>query len=72
MSNCKHEFIGTVDGIRCQKCGLAMSAREYAEYLALIKSNNKKQIKSFEENPSELAGRQKKPQRKTASKGGKA
>lgn len=72
MNNCKHVFIGSAEGIKCRKCGLTMSAREYAEYLALIKSNDKKQIKSFEENPSELVGKQKKPQRKTAGKGGKA
>lgn len=28
---CKHEFIGTPDGIKCLKCGLTMTAQEYAE-----------------------------------------
>lgn len=33
MQECKHSFIGRNNGVHCTKCGLHMSAAEYAEYL---------------------------------------
>ncbi len=33
MAECNHVFIGKVDGVHCTKCGLHMSALEYARYL---------------------------------------
>lgn len=31
--NCKHEFIGSKDGVKCKLCGLTMTPSEYAEFL---------------------------------------
>lgn len=33
MAECNHEFIGKSDGIHCTKCGLHLSATEYAKSL---------------------------------------
>ena len=30
---CEHVFKGHADGVTCMRCGLRMSAKEYAEYL---------------------------------------
>lgn len=30
MNECKHEFIGTSLGVHCVKCGLTLTAEEYA------------------------------------------
>lgn len=30
MTNCKHSFIGKADGVHCAKCGLKLTAQEYA------------------------------------------
>ena len=38
---CKHEFIGTKDGVTCKKCGLSMTTKEYREY-ASKKAETKK------------------------------
>lgn len=58
MSNCKHVFMGTAEGVECQKCHKLFSAREYAEYLQLKKDKSKEGkelLKQFEsdELPSE-------------------
>lgn len=45
---CKHVFTGSAEGVKCQKCGLTLTAEEYRSL------------------------KQKKPQRKTAGKGGKS
>lgn len=31
MSECKHEFIGTAQGVSCKKCGLSLTAQEYGK-----------------------------------------
>lgn len=33
MTECKHEFIGKADGVHCKKCGIILSALEYARYM---------------------------------------
>ena len=33
MAECNHIFTGRSDGVHCQKCGLRLSVKEYAEYL---------------------------------------
>ena len=33
MAECKHEFIGKADGVHCKKCGIILSALEYARYM---------------------------------------
>ena len=33
MAECKHEFTGKSDGVSCMKCGITMTAEEYAEYV---------------------------------------
>lgn len=30
MTNCRHSFIGKADGVHCAKCGLKLTAQEYA------------------------------------------
>ena len=35
---CKHEFIGTVSGVHCRKCGLQLTAEEYGQ---LVKGSAK-------------------------------
>ena len=34
MPECKHVFIGKSDGVHCAKCGLHISASEYAKQLS--------------------------------------
>lgn len=72
MSNCKHVFMGTADGVECQKCHKIFSAREYSEYLLLKKDKSKEGkelLKQFEsdELPSEAETAK---QNKTAEKKG--
>lgn len=31
MSNCRHVFMGTVEGVECQKCHKKMTVEEYME-----------------------------------------
>ena len=31
--SCKHEFEGTADGVRCNICGLFMSADEFINFI---------------------------------------
>lgn len=31
--NCKHEFIGSKNGVRCKLCGLYMTPERYREYI---------------------------------------
>lgn len=31
--DCKHEFIGNAEGVKCSLCGLSMTREEYREYL---------------------------------------
>lgn len=33
MSECKHDFIGSAEAVRCRICGLTLSAAEYIRYL---------------------------------------
>ena len=33
MAECNHIFTGRSDGVNCQKCGLRLSVKEYAEHL---------------------------------------
>ena len=33
MEKCDHVFVGNREGVRCEKCGLQMTATEYATYL---------------------------------------
>ena len=33
MPECKHEFIGSADGVTCKKCGLHLSPDEYRKSL---------------------------------------
>lgn len=33
MEKCDHVFVGNREGVRCEKCGLQMTAAEYATYL---------------------------------------
>lgn len=30
---CKHEFIGTAEGVKCSLCGLEMNNREFVDFL---------------------------------------
>lgn len=34
MTECKHYFIGTAEGVHCGKCGLKLTAEEYARLMA--------------------------------------
>lgn len=34
---CKHEFIGTVFGVSCKKCGVSLTAEEYGAYITAQK-----------------------------------
>lgn len=40
--NCKHVFIGDANGIKCQKCGMKMTAEEYAKHIQNKKKGAKK------------------------------
>ncbi len=42
MAECKHVFVGRSDGVHCTKCGMHMSAKEYASYL---QSGQKDEVK---------------------------
>ena len=33
MAECNHVFIGKSDGVHCTRCGLHMSAENYAKFL---------------------------------------
>ncbi len=33
MSECKHDLIGSADGVTCKKCGLHLTHKEYQEFL---------------------------------------
>lgn len=33
MAECKHEFIGNADGVKCLKCGKTMTPKQYQDYL---------------------------------------
>lgn len=33
MAGCNHVFVGKADGVHCAKCGLHLSAEEYAHRL---------------------------------------
>ena len=33
MAECNHVFIGRSDGVHCTKCGLYMTAEDYAAFL---------------------------------------
>ena len=33
MAECKHTFIGRSDGVHCTRCGIHMTAAEYAVFL---------------------------------------
>lgn len=54
MTECNHAFIGKSDGIHCVKCGLHMSADEYAVYLKpenkeeKLKRQSRKKVKTDE------------------------
>lgn len=42
MNVCKHEFIGTVSGVHCKKCGISMTTEEYSQYLTFEKVDKPK------------------------------
>lgn len=71
---CKHEFIGTPEGVKCLKCCQTFTAREYAEYCSL-KKHKDSHLEEFENLPSESAaqkiketGDQEAPAKKPAAK----
>lgn len=33
MADCKHEFVGDSEGVKCSLCGLRLSHEEYGKYL---------------------------------------
>ncbi len=33
MSECKHDLIGSADGVKCKKCGMHLTHKEYQEFL---------------------------------------
>ena len=41
MTECIHVFVGSADGVCCGKCGLHLSADEYAQMLATESNNSK-------------------------------
>lgn len=42
MPECKHEFIGTTNGVHCTRCGLKLSPAEYAATQTASKPEAKK------------------------------
>lgn len=48
MAKCKHEFIGDSEGVHCIKCGLKLTAEEYAEYCKPKKAEKEKKVKEDE------------------------
>ena len=56
MAGCNHVFIGKADGVHCAKCGLHLSAEEYAHRLKPPEEKSKAPKcarKKKEEKPSE-------------------
>lgn len=41
MEKCDHVFVGNREGVRCEKCGLRMSASDYVKYLNSDKQEKK-------------------------------
>lgn len=42
MTDCKHVFMGTAEGVECQKCHKKMTVKEYLEYRYGKKGRRKK------------------------------
>ncbi len=42
MPDCKHVFIGRADGVHCTRCGLKLTAAEYAAARSAPKPEAKK------------------------------
>lgn len=54
MAECNHVFIGRSDGVYCTKCGLYMTAADYAAFLHPDKTGNATERKS--ETPNQKEG----------------
>lgn len=54
-NDCQHSFIGTKDGVRCQKCGLWFTPEEYKEIMA----GNSSQVKRKKQTPKRTQAKRK-------------
>lgn len=48
MKKCKHIFKGHANGVTCMRCGLEMTAEEYAEFLSSKEPDGDKKGKQDE------------------------
>lgn len=48
--DCTHEFIGNANGVKCLKCGMELTQKEFIEYLnpKPKKTTKKKDVKAAE------------------------
>lgn len=58
MVGCKHVFMGKSDGVHCQKCGLHLTAQQYAD-LCNAKAMHAKAVGTAEK-PMDKQNRKKK------------